>query len=547
MTSRMQINTGGLSFSQVRENGKYYVDKTLLIKDILDQDDRGVYLFTRPRRFGKTTNLSMLDAFFNIEYRGNTWFDGLAISGYPEYERYRNAYPVIHLDLKDAASPTFDDFLDAVNTSVIDAMAPFTDMLETGSLGRADSVAYERICTRSASREELKSSLRMLSRVVSKLYGSRAVILIDEYDRAVTNAFGTECQRPVIDFLGGLMSSALKSNGDLQMAYVTGVMQIAKAGMFSGLNNLTEYSVFTERSDERFGFTESEVGAILDYYGHPEKMDEVRRWYDGYRFGDAEVYNPFSVMSYASMGFVPRDYWANTGGDRALRWMLRRVDMRMAGPFTNILNGSSEIYRIRESMTYDDLLLASAEDVVSLMVMSGYLKAVPVGDGMYRVSLPNREVLGSIESLLYKQVVSNEPFSMFNTAVLDGNPDGMASALQSILCDASYFDLRDEASYELLLLTIMHGMLGGYRVASQRESGNGRVDLILEPRSGDAAPIIMELKVSDSEDDLPADAEAGLRQIHERKYYLGMKGTVILVGISFWGKVPYAKTEVLEL
>lgn len=548
MGPRKQVDTGGLPFREIRSGGKYYVDKSMLIADILGTNDRGVYLFTRPRRFGKTTNITMLDAFFNMRYEGNTWFDGLAISEHHEYDRYRNSFPVIRLDLKDTESSTERDYLDAVNTAVINAMDPFTDLLEGGRLNRAEVLAYERIASRSASREELKSSVQMLCRILERRTGRKVIVLIDEYDRAVTNAFGTELQAFIVDFLGGFLSSTLKSNDSLQMAYITGVMQVAKAGMSSGPNNLSVDTVFSTRSDERFGFTESETRTILKYYGHPEKFDEVREWYDGYRFGDAEVYNPFSVMSYVSHSFEPKGFWINSGKDVAIRWMLERVSVDNIGTVANIVNGDSSEVELHDSMTFDDLRLVRLGDLYSLMVMTGYLKAEPSANGLHRISLPNAEVGQIVDRLLNENIrLDNELFDRFNTAVLNADAEGMADSLQRILVDASYYILRDEISYETILLTIMHGLLGNYRVRAEHESGNGRADLILTPRREGMVPMIFELKVASSEDVLEKEAYEGLRQIHDRKYYLGMNGDVVLVGVAFWGKVPRAVTETVSL
>lgn len=520
----------------------------MLIADILETNDSGVYLFTRPRRFGKTTNITMLDAFFNLRYAGNAWFDGLAISDHHEYDPYRNSFPVIRLDLKDTESSTEKDYLDAVNTAVINAMDPFTELLEGGGLSRAEGLAYERIASRSASREELKSSIQMLCRILERSTGRKVIVLIDEYDRAVTNAFGTKLQAFIVDFLGGFLSSTLKSNDSLQMAYITGVMQVAKAGMFSGLNNLSVDTVFSTRSDERFGFTESETRGILEYYGHPEKFDEVRRWYDGYRFGDAEVYNPFSVMSYVSHSFKPKGFWINSGKDVAIRWMLERVSTDNIGTVANIVNGDSSEVRLHDSMTFDDLRLVRPDDLYSLMVMTGYLKAEPSENGAHRISLPNAEVKQIVDKLLDENIrIDNELFDRFNAAALNADAEGMADALQEVLVNASYYVLRDEISYETILLTIMHGLLRGYHVRTEHESGNGRADLILTPRQERMIPLIFELKVASSEAGLEETAKAGLKQIHDRKYYLGMHGDVILVGVAFWGKMPRAVTETISL
>lgn len=539
-----QVSTGGLSFQEIRRRGKFYVDKTLLIKDMLDADDGGVFLYTRPRRFGKTTNVTMLNAFFNIDYKGNDWFDGLDINECSECNRYKNAYPVIQIDLKDINPASEESLLDSLNGAIIDAFSPFDRKLAEWTMSMADGSGYERISMRRASEDELIRSISMLCRVIHNNTGLNTVILMDEYDRALTNAFDTDSQTKALDILGRFMSATLKSNPYLQIAYITGVMQVAKAGFFSGMNNLTVNTVFSSDSDERFGFTETEVMSILEYYGHQERFDEVASWYDGYQFGGAEVYNPFSVMMYIQRGFVPDSYWKDSGRNLPMSWMIQRADSLGLQTTIDLINGEKVVSELHVTMSYEEMRLSNSVDLFSLMVMTGYLNAMPLENGLYELSIPNREVRGIVDSLLsLNRRVGDELYSTFNNAVLDRNVDVMVESLQSVLADGSYFTLKDEASYENIILTMMHGILNGYRVTSEKESGNGRVDLMLEPRRDGGIPIIIELKVADSGYDLDADAIEALQQIHDRKYYLGMKGNVILIGLAFWGKVVRGKVD----
>ena len=267
-----QIDTCGLSFPDIRDDDKYYVDKTLLIKDILDGNPRGVYLFTRPRRFGKTTNLSMLNAFFNIKYKGNTWFDGLEISKYPEYEKYKNAFPVLYLNLKGTDAPNYDAFLAAMQSAVLDSLKKHLYLLDYDKVTKDEQLLFDALFTGTASYEQLRTSVVKITEILERYHGRKVVVLIDEYDRAVSDAFGTESHKPMMEFLGVFLSPILKNNESLQMAYITGIMQITKESIFSGLNNLKVNNVFSVESDERFGFTESEVKELLSYYGNPENM-----------------------------------------------------------------------------------------------------------------------------------------------------------------------------------------------------------------------------------------------------------------------------------
>ena len=351
-----QVNTGGLSFQDIRDGDKYYVDKSLLIKDMLDTDDRGVFLYTRPRRFGKTTNLTMLDAFFNLEYEGNTWFNDLAISGFPCYEKYKSKYPVVLLNLKELNSDSEEDLWDSICGAALDAMGPFTELLESGRMSKSEASSYGRLVGRSATKDEISRSILMLCKILSREFGRNVVVLIDEYDRVIANRFGSDVQTFVIDILSRFLSAILKDNRSLQMAYVTGITQVAKASIFSGLNNLSVNNVFSVKSDERFGFTEREVRDMLAYYGHPEKFDEVREWYDDYRFGDSDVYNTFSVLNYVYHGFEPDGYWAMSGSDEPLIWMMTRLRYRNFPLISGIVRGVPTRSEVIRSMTYDDIL-----------------------------------------------------------------------------------------------------------------------------------------------------------------------------------------------
>ena len=304
----MQVSTGGLAFQDIRECGKYYVDKSLLIKDILDADDSGVFLYTRPRRFGKTTNITMLDAFFNIEYSGNGWFDGLKIMDHPEYGHYMNAFPVVFLRLSTASSESFSEFLSSMRMIIVREFERHPSVMEPGFMTPSERHLYETLSDDTAVPNRVATSVAVLCDMLRRSSGRNVVILIDEYDKALTNSFGMPHQDEIARFMTDFMNATIKENRSRQMAYITGVTQVAKAGFFSGANNLWVDNIFNTRSGERFGFTDAEVRDILSYYGHPERFDEVRDWYDGYRFGDVEVYNPFSVMMYVSKGFVPDSY-----------------------------------------------------------------------------------------------------------------------------------------------------------------------------------------------------------------------------------------------
>lgn len=541
------FDTGSSSFPRMREDGSHYVDKSLLIKDILDRGGNEVFLFTRPRRFGKTVNLSMLDAFFNLRYKGNSWFEGLAISDHHEYDSYKNVFPVIKLDLKDLRTKSYDVFLGSMRAAILDCYDYHRDYLESGSASEEVVNIYKSLKSFSIGEDVLPYSIKILSRDLHRYHGVQTMILIDEYDRAVADAFGEGNQKQIIEFIGTLMSSSLKGNDSLRMAYVTGVMHIAKASIFSGLNNMSENNVFSVMSDERFGFTGPEVMDLLSQHGRTDCFEEVRSWYDGYRFGDAEVYNPFSIAKYISNDFKPYPYWINTAKDVAVRWLLDRTSMETFGEILDIVNGGEAVTELDGAMTYGDIGY-DMRSLYSLMVMSGYLKAVPCENGFYRVSIPNEEVMGMVERMIDScSPIDDGIFREFNIAVRDKDCVTMTEKLQSILSDASYLILRDEYDYQMVLLTMMHSMSRIYSIKTEYEAGNGRLDIILMPKRDGIDPMIFELKKVKDKDMLNRSAEEALVQIHDRRYHNGMSGEVVLFGISFWGKFPKVVTETIQV
>ena len=349
-----------------------------------------------------------------------------------------------------------------------------------------------------------------------------------------------------MNYLDSFLSPILKNNDDVQMAYVTGLMQIGCGSIFSGLNNITANTVFSIGSDERFGFTEAEIKELFTYYGHPEKFAEAKEWYGGYRFGNAEIYNPFSIMNYVSSKFIPKQYWVNSGSDIPIAWLLERSNTNNFSKILSLIDGKSVDVRLEEALTYAKL---GSTDVAlyTLMVMSGYLKAVPNNNETYSVSIPNKEVMKIVDRMALDLCpVDYDAFSMFNRAVLDGDANTMTKELRKILSVGSYYNLITELHYEAVLMTILYEMIPSYEVRTESEYGNGRVDIILIPKKEGTVPIIIELKKADKEEDLETCAENAVKQIHDRKYYANMHGKVILIGLAFWGKIPKIVIETID-
>lgn len=544
------MDIGGLSFAELREEDMYYVDKTMLIADILSEGDRDVYQFTRPRRFGKTTNLSMLDAFFNIQYKGNDWFDGLEISEHPEFERYKNAFPVIHLNLNDTKAPDYDSFIDMMRTAVRNVYEAHEYLLKEPDVDPDFVELFRYVKRRDLKESFLVTSIGDLSKAIFKSIGRKPIILIDEYDCAVSDHFGDESHRRILDFLGRFLRSALKTNPNRGMAYMTGVMQIAKESIFSDLNNIFVNNIFSKNSDERFGFTEAEVREILRYYGHEEKVDEVREWYDGYRFGDVEVYNPFSIMMYIRRGFEPDTYWVNSGGDGIVKSLLRRIDDDNLSTITSLVTGNVARVRLDESLVFKDVY-ASDESLFSLMAMTGYLNAVPAGDRRFDISIPNREVMGIVRDMAERlRPITDAGFIEFNQAVLDGDAERIASLLEEFLTTTSYLNLSDktpENPYEMMVVTLLIGLCERYTVRTEREMGYGRSDIVMIPKVQGDLGIVMELKIAKTAKDMDSGVDEALKQIHDMRYFKELSGEVLLIGICFHSKQAKARSEIIRV
>ncbi len=544
------INLGGMSFAKLRREGYYYVDKTLLIADILDGDPRGVYLFTRPRRFGKTINLSMLDAFFNMEYKGNTWFDGLAISEHPEFEKYKNAFPVIHLDLGNTDADDFREFRGGLRRAVAEAFRPHRYLLEWPGLSDTMRDLFRIFGDEKASlsKDMLKFSVSNLSEALTEYHGVSPIILMDEYDRAVTNTFGEEPHGKIMSFLAKFMYASIKGNPNRGMVYVTGVMQIAKQTIFSGLNNIVVNNVFSKRSDERFGFTESEVKKALAEFGYKDKFDVAKEWYDGYRFGNAEVYNPYSIMYFIDQGCVEKAYWVDSGQDVLINYLLESITEEKYTEIMKLITGGTIKSDLMDAFPYD-AIRKSGKPLYSLMVMSGYLKAVLTeetdvqGNTLYELSIPNEEVRKLVRKLINGVYpIEMDDFVRFNKAILEEDATSMEKSLIRILSAGSYLSLK-ENTYQAVVMTLVHALSNSYRVKVEAPEGLGRVDIFLSPKDRGNPYMIMELKVAKKKADLEARVDEAFKQIHDQKYYDGMEGRVILMGMSFWKKVPRIRID----
>ncbi|WP_400233408.1 AAA family ATPase, partial [Methanomethylophilus alvi] len=398
---------------------------------------------------------------------------------------------------------------------------------------------------------QMERSVISLCQMLEQYHGVKPIVLIDEYDNPVNNAFNRDFYAGVMGSLRRFYSLTLKGNPYISFAVVTGVMQIAKESIFSGLNNLAVDNIFSNNFDERYGFTEPEVKDLCAYYGHPEKFEEAKEWYDGYRFGDADIYNPWSLLMYIRNKFKPGTYWADTSGNDILETFLDGLDDRTYGDLVALGNGKTVFKQIYPSVSMRDVG-GDLDAVYSIMAVAGYLNAVPEGDDIYSLSIPNREMYKVFYENVTRPLKMDVRIAMrrFLDSMERKDVPKMEESL-FMLFSKNFFDilLRDEADYRLVLATIALGRGGRYDVGIEREAGNGRADIIMRCNSPAYPNIVVELKKSRSDDpeDLEKMAEEGLRQIRTREYYRSLKGKTYLYGVCLQNKRAKVLFEELDL
>ena len=544
----LAIPSGVDDFRKIREGGYYFVDKSELVSDIVN-DRSEVFLFTRPRRFGKSLNLSMIDAFFNLEYKGNKWFDGLKVNSHPEVEEHRNAYPVIRLCMKDLVADDVEGFNGRLKLMLKSVYRGFKYLRDSDLVD--EDLRREYFSAGDLSDMQMERSVIALCQMLEQHHGVKPIVLIDEYDNPINNAFNKDFYAGVMGSLRRFYSLTLKGNPHMSFAVVTGVMQIAKESIFSGLNNLAVDNIFSNNFDERYGFTEPEVKDLCTYYGHPEKFEEAKEWYDGYRFGDADIYNPWSLLMYIRNKFKPGTYWASTSGNDILETFLDGLDDRTYGDLVALGNGKTVFKQIYPSVSMRDVG-GDLDAVYSIMAVAGYLNAVPEGDDIYSLSIPNREMYKVFYENVTRPLKMDVRIAMrkFLDSMERKDVQGVEDALFTLFADSFPATLlKDEGDYQLILATIALGRGGRYDVGIEREAGNGRADIIMRRNDPRYPNIVVELKKSRSDDpeDLERMAEKGLRQIRTREYYRSLKGKTYLYGVCLQNKKAKVLFEELDL
>lgn len=522
------------NFKEIITEDFYYVDKTLLIKEILDNRGK-VNLFTRPRRFGKTLALSMLRYYFEKEYdaKGSeidnrALFDGLKIMKMGErYTDQMGQYPVINLSLKSAKQPTYEMAYTMIKRRIAEEYKRhgyIMDQIEN----EGDRRRFELIMNERAGEESYADSIAFLSRMLNEVHGQAVIILIDEYDVPLENAYFSGFYKEMIDFIRSLFESALKTNECLKFAVITGCLRISKESIFTGLNNLEVHSILSPNYAEHFGFTGSEVEKILDDYGLLEKETELREWYDGYLFGNTEVYNPWSALNYIKAAYsdkeaLPKPYWANTSSNSIIRELVERADIAVRQEIEDLIEGKTIEKPIHEDITYEDIY-KTQDNLWNFLFFTGYLKKVSQrleGEAIYlTLKIPNTEVRYIYRNMIlewFDQKIGQTDLKPLYHAVLDGDEQSFSDLVSEQLADTiSFFDYA-ENYYHGFLCGLLKGC-PGYFILSNRESGNGRPDIIMKTPSVRGMAVIMELKIVKDFDMMENGCDVALAQIEEQNY-----------------------------
>lgn len=564
MANSLKLPVGIDDFRKLRESHFYYVDKTRLIEQLLLNWSE-VTLFTRPRRFGKTLNMSMLKSFFDIG-TDKALFDGLYISGNKELcDEYMGKYPVIFLSLKGVEGLTYEEAFEAFVRIMGKEVNRVSFLADSDKLTQIEREQYKGLTIMKNGRlafdkEKLVSSLQLLSQLLYKHYGKKAVILIDEYDVPLDKAFQNGYYNEMVSLIRGLFGQALKTNEFLQFAVLTGCLRISKESIFTGLNNFKVMSITDSRFDEQFGFTDSEVKKLLSDYGMDSHFDEVKEWYDGYHFGRASVYCPWDVINHVDhlrddSDAKPQTYWINSSGNSLVRRLINRADSSTKDEIERLIAGEAIEKVIRQDLTYDEIE-NSIDNIWSVLFTTGYLTKIgevklPDSESYaYMLVIPNKEVREVFVLQIqewFKAVVANDNDAMklLSKAILDKDEEILARQLNIVMgrmisiLDTKAPDDMKENFYHGLLLGLLRGSNPDWLIKSNRESGDGFSDILIKPENPDLG-IVIEVKYAKEFKGLDAACDAAMAQIKQKRYDETLRDEgrcdILAYGIAFCRK-----------
>ena len=542
------IPIGIENFEDIIKDNYYYVDKSMLIEDIL-VNRAAVTLFTRPRRFGKTLNMSMIKYFFDVRNKDENrkLFEGLKIFG-SEYMKEQGKYPVIFVSLKDLRADTWEMCLMEIKKLISKIYREFQYITE--KMNEDDKEIYDSIKNRKNDMD-LNTSIELLSEYLFEYYGERVIILIDEYDAPIINAFDKGYYNEAINFFQVFYSSALKTNDSLKYGILTGITRIIKEGIFSGLNNLKVDTILNKKFSEYFGLLESEVIKMLDYFEMKYKIEEVKEWYNGYIFGDKRVYNPWSIINYVDNGEI-KAYWANVSGNTLLENMLDQAGEDVYTDLKRFTDGESIEKYISDGTTIKSLL-SNDDEIWQLFLYSGYLtkakEQIEIDEtleytNIYNLKIPNKEIRKYFGNMFLNRFFGTElKTSILIKALEGGDIKKFEKTLGEIMVNMlSHFDLDSEMEkiYQVFMIGLVGFLMGKYEIISNNESGYGRYDLAMIPIKSNEKAYLMEFKISKTEKGMTLKAEEALKQIDEKKYDTRLKArgikNILKIGIAFYGK-----------
>ena len=544
-------------YKQMIDKGYYYVDKTLLIRDLLEQKNT-VTLFTRPRRFGKTLAQTMLRTFFFFEILldgtvadNSKYFQGKKIMGAgEEYTKHLGQYPVIFMSLKSAKQPTFEMSTEKLQEALVKEYKRHRYLLDSDNISEEDKERYHSILKMNVGLSVYATALQFLSECLEQYYGQKVIILLDEYDVPLENAYFNGFYDEMVSFIRSLFESALKTNDSLEFAVVTGCLRISRESIFTGLNNLKVVSVLDEGYAEYFGFTQEEADNFLEVYGIPDRRDEVKEWYDGYLFGNTEVYNPWSIINYVydivhKNTEFPKPYWSNTSSNSIIRELIEKADDKTKSELEMLIAGGTIEKPVHEDITYEDIY-KSQDNLWNFLFFTGYLKTVEKtfsGRQIYlSMTIPNEEIVYVYENQVrdwFNNKIKAVDFSGLYAAIINCDIQAFEACLREQLRKSISFMDSAENFYHGFLLGLLGG-LQGYETSSNRESGEGRYDIVLKPYDERQPAIILELKRVRRFTEMESMAMEALQQIEDKHYDAGLVDEGYLVikkyGICFCKK-----------
>lgn len=533
-------------FKGLIENNYYYFDKTKYIEDICDNFKKSI-LFTRPRRFGKTLNLSTLKYFFDIRKaeENRELFKDLYIEK-SEYFKEQGQYPVIFITLKELKSLNWEEMIGDIKVLISRLYSSYKYLID--DLDELTLILFKSYIMKNSDISELKEALVFLIGLLYEKYNKEVVLLIDEYDTPLITANQKGYYKEAIDFFRSFFSSALKTNQYLKIGVLTGIVQVAKENIFSGLNNIITYNILGDKFETFFGLSEEEVENALKYFELEYKLEDVKKWYDGYKFGESEVYNPWSILNYINWKEL-KAYWVNTSDNALIYDKLNFSNKDIFDDLETLFSGTEIKKNISPYFTFEEL--NNYGGIWQLMVYSGYLKICEnLGDDDYTLKIPNYEIQTFFrKGFIDKYLAGENNFKSLIQSLLDGNIKKFERELQNIfLVNTSFFDMEEEKIYHSFFLGMLIFLRDKYEVTSNKENGKGRYDILLKSLNKINPAYVFEFKIAENEKDLDKKSEEALKQIKDLKYDVGLKelgiNKIYRVGVAFKAKEVKIKYEI---